>query len=85
MMDAASKRPRADRILRSSVVPLVCSRVFITSSGVVIPAAKPPASPPATQCVTGSYVLGGFITFDIDSYAMNCSAVKGTVMQRVVG
>ena len=71
MMEAASKSPRADRILRSFAVPLVWSNVLITSRGVVRPAANPPARPPATQWVIASYVLGGFITFDIDSYAMN--------------
>lgn len=50
-----------------------------------MPAATAPASPPAMQCVKGSYSFFGFMTFEIDSYAMNCVAVKGMVIQRVVG
>ena len=38
----------------SFAVPLVCSIVFTTSIGVVSAAAKPPATPPAAQCVKGS-------------------------------
>lgn len=59
--------------------------VFITSIGVVRAAAKPPATAPARQCVRGSYSLRGFIVVEIDSYARNCSAVKGTVIESVVG
>lgn len=57
----------------------------MTSKGVVKPAANAPANAPEVQWVIGSYPLSGFITFDKDSYAVNCRAVNGTVMQRVVG
>lgn len=57
----------------------------MTSIGVVRAAANPPAMAPARQCVKGSYFLTGFIVVDMDSYARNCSAVKGTVMESVVG
>lgn len=51
----------------SVAVPRVCSIVLITSMGVVSPAAKPPATAPATQCVKGSYFLEGFIVVEMDS------------------
>lgn len=66
-------------------VPLVCKIVLMTSMGVVRPAAKPPATAPAKQCVTGSYFFVGFKVVDSDSYARNWRAVKGTVMESVVG
>jgi len=59
--------------------------VLMTSIGVVNAAANPPAIAPATQCVHGSYLFVGFITVDNDSYARNCNAVNGTVMDKVVG
>ncbi len=82
---AASTKPFAFRISGSVIDPRVCSSVLITSNGVVIAAAKPPASPPATQCVIGSYFFEGFIIRDRDSYAINCIAVNGTVIVKVVG
>ena len=85
IMAAVVKSPRAERISLSSARPRVWRRVLITSRGVVIPAATAPARPPAIQCVNGSYSFFGFMIFDIDSYATNCVAVKGTVMQSVVG
>jgi len=51
---AASINPLHLLISASVELPLVCSSVFITSRGVVAAAAKPPASPPAVQCVSGS-------------------------------
>jgi hypothetical protein len=85
MTAAAWNNPRTFRNSLSVAVPLVCSNVFITSSGVVMPAAIPPATPPAKQCVYGSYDPFWLRTFDMLSYAVNCIAVNGTVMQRVVG
>lgn len=85
IMLAALKSPRAVRASPFSAVPRVWRTVLITSSGVVTAAATAPARPPAIQCVKGSYPFPGFITFDNDSYAMNCDAVKGIVMQSVVG
>src|SRR4051794_25990071 len=70
---------------RSWALPRVCNMVLMTSIGVVRAAAKPPATAPAKQCVTGSYFLVGFINVEMDSYARNWRAVKGTVMERVVG
>ncbi len=67
MIEAASYKPRTLRSSASAAVPLVCSKVLITSRGVVIPAANPPATPPAMQCVTGSYCPEGFMNLDIDS------------------
>lgn len=77
--------PFTDLSSGSEAVPRVCSIVLITSIGVVRAAAKPPATAPAMQCVNGSYVLLGFIVVDIDSYARNWRAVKGTVIDKVVG
>ena len=85
MIDAAVNRPFALRMSACSLNPRVCKSVLMTSRGVVIPAAKAPAKPPATQWVIGSYSFRGFITCDNDSYAMNCVAVNGTVIQSVVG
>jgi hypothetical protein len=51
----------------SVAVPLVCNIVLTTSMGVVRAAAKPPATPPAMQCVVGSYFFFGFIKVDNDS------------------
>jgi len=85
MILAASIRPLAFRISTSAPFPRVCKSVLITSKGVVAAAASPPASPPAVQCVTGSYPSRRLMSLDSDSYAVNCSAVKGTVMARVVG
>lgn len=67
MMAAALNRPRAVRISASSAVPLVWRTVFITSNGVVTAAATAPATPPAIQCVNGSYFLDGFMILDVDS------------------
>jgi hypothetical protein len=67
MIDAALNRPFACRISGSDAVPRVCSNVLMTSSGVVTPAAKPPARPPAMQCVVGSYPPEGFINLERDS------------------
>lgn len=64
---AASINPRAFRTSVSAIEPLVCSSVLITSKGVVIAAATPPARPPATQWVIGSYALEGFIDLERDS------------------
>jgi hypothetical protein len=47
MIEAATARPFADLISTSLAVPLVCSSVLMTSSGVVRPAAKAPARPPS--------------------------------------
>jgi hypothetical protein len=80
-----SRNPLTFRNSGSVAVPLVCSIVLTTSIGVVRAAAKPPATAPAAQCVTGSYFLVGLIAVEIDSYARNCSAVNGTVIERVVG
>lgn len=67
MILAASHRPLTFRSSASAADPRVCSRVLITSSGVVTPAASPPASPPAVQCVYGSHRPVGFIVLDSDS------------------
>lgn len=64
---AACIKPFAFLISGSCTVPRVCSNVLITSRGVVTAAAAPPANPPATQCVRGSYDLEGFIIRDNDS------------------
>jgi len=80
-----SRNPLTFRSSGSVAVPLVCSIVLTTSIGVVRAAAKPPATAPAEQCVTGSYFLVGLIAVEIDSYARNCRAVNGTVIERVVG
>jgi len=77
--------PFTDRSSGSAAVPRVCNIVLITSMGVVKAAAKPPATAPAVQCVKGSYFLLGFIAVDMDSYARNWRAVKGTVIESVVG
>jgi hypothetical protein len=53
MMLAASAKPLAPRISRSSLWPLVWSRVLATSSGVVRPWARAPAKPPARMWVEG--------------------------------
>ena len=67
MIRAASKSPFTFRNSASAAVPLVCSSVLITSSGVVMPAATPPAIPPAKQCVYGSYFPVGFSSLTEDS------------------
>ena len=87
IIPAALKSPFARRISMSVDEPLVCNSVFTTSKGVVAAAAKPPAKPPAVQCVSGSYpgLLLRCMAFVIDSYAVNCNAVKGTVIVNVVG
>ena len=85
MIAAALISPLADRTSSFAARPRVCSSVLTTSRGVVIPAAKAPANPPAMQWVNGSYSCPGFMNLESDSYATNCVAVKGTVMQRVVG
>lgn len=54
MIPAAFHRPRADRTSSLSASPRVWRRVLTTSRGVVIPAAKAPAKPPAMQWVKGS-------------------------------
>ena len=82
---AAWTNPFKFRSSASCAVPRVCKSVLITSNGVVRPAATPPAIAPAAQCVYGSYRPTGFINLEEDSYTTNCSAVKGTVIARVVG
>jgi hypothetical protein len=64
---AACHRPRTLRSSGSVDDPRVWSNVLMTSSGVVTPAANPPAMPPAKQCVYGSYLPVGLSTFDMDS------------------
>ena len=87
IMPAAPNRPRALLTSASDEAPRVCNNVLITSRGVVAAAANPPARPPAVQCTAGSYpaCLCRCKTFLRDSYAVNCNAVKGTVIVRVVG
>jgi hypothetical protein len=80
-----STKPLTFRNSESVAVPLVCNIVFTTSIGVVRAAANPPATAPAEQCVIGSYFLVGLIAVEIDSYARNCRAVNGTVIESVVG
>src|SRR5271170_4194359 len=67
IMAAAFKRPLTFLISACSLNPLVCNSVLMASSGVVSPAAKAPARPPATQCEIGSYSFRGFMTLDKDS------------------
>jgi hypothetical protein len=49
MIAAALTIPRTFRISACWLSPRVCNSVFITSRGVVMPAAKAPAKPPAMQ------------------------------------
>lgn len=49
MIAAASSKPFADRISELLAVPRVCSKVLMTSRGVVKLAAKAPANPPEIQ------------------------------------
>lgn len=77
--------PLAFRISGSDDVPRVCNNVFATSKGVVTAAATAPASPPEIMCVAGEYTPLGLSNDFSCSYTVNCTAVNGTVIVRVVG
>ena len=64
----------------------VCILVFTTSMGVVTAAAKPPATPPAVNCVKNVSSSTSPPRNNLpDSYAAKCMAVNGTFMASVVG